>query len=130
MTNSMLVKECQRLQGLLEDAFRHLGRVADFHPLHTGVELRQLFNKGVHAGTHGLKHQTLMDAIGAIMLEHIKKLCDMSRPFCWGNCGNVAQDLQLFCVCRCLRDKYLQGDIRTFAWRRSVSLRERRDRRR
>ena len=69
--NTIFVKKCKSLQGLLEDAFGHLKRVADYHVYCARAELWQLLDHTVHTWAHGLEYQALVDAIGALVFKFV-----------------------------------------------------------
>lgn len=56
MGDAIPMEERKGLQGLLEDAPGHLGRVADLHLLTARFELRELLDHGIHARAHGLEY--------------------------------------------------------------------------
>ena len=72
MGDTILVEKCEGLQGLLEDALCHLKWIADRHSPGARFELGKLRGHNVHIRAHGLKHQALVDAIGAAVFELVQ----------------------------------------------------------
>jgi hypothetical protein len=77
---------------LPEDAFRHLGGVANLHSILAWFELGQFVYHGVDRWTHGFKNKALVEAVWAFVLKLCEKLSDMPNPILGGNLGEMVQD--------------------------------------
>lgn len=93
MRNTIVMKECQPVQGLQEDAFRHLGGIANLHSILAWFELGQFVYHRVDRWAHGLKYKAFVGAIWAFVLKVCKKLSNMPHPILGGNLGKMVQDM-------------------------------------